>query len=368
MINNFLDEMVLHLSLIPGIGAKTIQLITNNYTIKGNLYNYDIAMFQSCGLSYEKASLVYYKLGDKSIINAALEELARKCIHFFTPYNNLYSKELIQQETYPPVLYQQNQGNHPLDINTYVVLGVVSSRKTNEYGKRVIDTLLKELQGYNILILSGGAIGGDTIVHEVALKYSFPTIAVLGSGLSNWYPQQNTFLFQRMLEQGGALMSHFDVNQLATKNTFPIRNSVIAGLARALLVIQAGERSGTLITAQYALEYGKNIGAIPGYIDDYIMKESNNLIKQGALCVVSSEDILDLLSINYKAKNESKNDEIILLSELEKNVIDFCVESKTIFEISDILNIKLVSVYEVLFELFKKGRIKQDVLGNWVKI
>jgi DNA processing protein len=368
MIKKELKDSILHLSLIPGVGPKTICKLTNSYlNYENDFYLFGINDFLKVGLSKEKAELIYYGLKDDKLLKEELMLLEKNKASFLTPYEYLYSNQLKEQYSYPSILYQQNN-DIDFNINKYIVLGVVSSRQTNEYGKRVIDLLFKELFGYDILILSGGAIGGDTFIHEAALKYNLKTVVCLGSGLGYWYPKQNEFLFKNIIKSGGSILSHFPLSIQASRITFPVRNSVIAGLSHGVLVIQAGENSGTLITANYALQYNKQVGAVPGYIDDRIMIESNNLIKNGAYCITSGQDILEMLKINFN--KEQKINKIIDL-DLSSNqllLLQLCIEPISIDALSLKLEISFDQLYEDLFFLIEKKYIKQDILGNWVKI
>lgn len=365
-----LNKFILHASLIKGIGPKTIETLTNKYSdIKINFYNLSINEFIQKGLSRQKAELLFHELKNYDLLYTELALLKTHEASFLTPYNTEYPEQLKNQETYPSVLYQQK--NISININTFISLAVVSSRETNAYGKRVIYKLFEELANQNIIIISGGAIGGDTYIHEAALANNLKTVSILGSGLGYWYPRNNTHLFKKIITNGGIIMSHFPINTPANKLTFPIRNSVIAGMAQATLIIQAGLKSGTLITANYALEYGKEVGAIPGYIDDIIMIESNNLIKQGAHCITCGNDILSMLNIDIIQKKEflkNKNNIYPECTAQQKKILEICEQAKSIEEINELLNISIDNLYNELFLLMENNYILQDILGNWKSI
>ena len=366
---NTIKNFILHASLIKGIGSKTIEIVTNKYAdLETNFYNLKISDFIEKGLSQFRAELLYTNLKDKDILNAELVLLKTHNASFITPYDFDYPKQLKNQDSFPAILYQQKDSSSDFNINNFVSLAVVSSRETNAYGKRVIYKLFEEIAGQNIVIISGGAIGGDTYIHEAALANNLKTVSIIGSGLAHWYPRNNIGLFKKIIDNGGLMMSHFSLDTQASKLTFPVRNTVIAGISQATLVIQAGLKSGTLITANYALEYGKDVGAVPGYIDDFIMIESNNLIKQGAHCITSGSDILLMLNLKIQLQKESnqKNDVIYFDCSLEqKKILKICIHPISIDEINDILKISIDDLYNQLFLLMEKNYIMQDIMGNW---
>lgn len=190
-------------------------------------------------------------------------------------------------------------------------LGVVGSRKYTTYGKDVCEKLLSGLAGYPIVIVSGLALGIDTLAHENALKNGLTTIAFPGSGLdtSVLYPRSNVNLARRIIESGGCLLSEFEPKTGAAEWTFPTRNRLMAGLCRALLVIEAEEKSGTLITARLATEYNRDVLTVPGSIFSASSVGANNLIRQGATPITSAADILQALGFE-------PNDEITKRTDL----------------------------------------------------
>lgn len=175
-----------------------------------------------------------------------------------------------------------------------VMLTVVGSRRYSNYGKDVCEELISGLAGFNIAIISGLALGIDAIAHRAALKAGLATIAVPGSGLNDdvIYPAMHIGLAREIQEKGGALLSEFEPNFRATKWSFPKRNRIMAGLSRAVLIIEAEEKSGTLITARLALDYNRDVFVVPNSIFAEGSRGSNRLIRQGAMPVMSSDDIL----------------------------------------------------------------------------
>src|SRR3990167_7120394 len=199
--------------------------------------------------------------------------------------------------------------------NEFVYLTVVGSRKMTRYGQEACDFLIHGLAGYPIVIVSGLAIGTDTIAHKSALDTGLPTIAIPGSGLDRavLHPQSNYRLADHILETDGALLSELPPTAPAGIHTFPRRNRIMAGLSKAILIVEAGEKSGTLITARLGLDYNREVGVVPGSIFSPQSHGTNQLIRQGATPITSSADILELLGFKPDI-NETKTLDFNFLS------------------------------------------------------
>ncbi len=189
--------------------------------------------------------------------------------------------------------------------HTHAWLCVVGARKYTAYGKQVTTDLISGLQGYPIVIVSGLALGIDGIAHRAALDAHLPTVAVPGSGLSDrvLYPASHFALAQEILKNDGALLSEFDADWKPRPESFPQRNRIMAGLSHAVLVIEAEERSGTLITARLATEYNRDVLTVPHSIYSSTGSGPHLLISLGATPVRSAADILLALHIDENARH-----------------------------------------------------------------
>jgi DNA processing protein len=186
-------------------------------------------------------------------------------------------------------------------------LCVVGSRKNTRYGKDACSSLISGLRGYNIVIVSGLALGIDALAHEAALSAGLTTVAVPGSGLS-WdklYPRANRTLAKRILSAGGALVSEFENDFRAIAYGFPRRNRIMAGMSHAVLVVESELQSGTLITSRLATEYNRDVFTVPGSIFSKKSEGPNMLLRLGALSVSKSEDIL--MALGFMSPEEAKN-------------------------------------------------------------
>ncbi len=176
-------------------------------------------------------------------------------------------------------------------------LAVVGTRRATEYGIRATREIVRGLVSANFVIVSGLALGIDTVAHQTALENNIPTIAVLGSSIDDQsiYPKENIKLAHEIIEEGGVVISEYEPPFSAQKHTFPQRNRIVSGLSKAVIVIEAPQKSGALITARCALEQNREVFALPGDIFSENSNGTNNLIKQGAHPIISLKEIIEEL-------------------------------------------------------------------------
>jgi DNA processing protein len=238
----------------------------------------------------------------------------------------------LPKKDFPPLLSEINDPPKQLRIigqlpKTEKYLAVVGSRKYSEYGKNVCEKLIEGLRGYSITIVSGLALGIDSIGHKAALKAGLPTIAIPGSGLSDkfLYPSSHKELARRIVEDGGCLLSEFADNIPGYPSNFPQRNRIIAGMCDAVLVIEAELKSGTLITSKYAIEYNRDVFTVPNSIFSKTSEGPHMLLRLGATPITQSSDIVSALGLqphedlfqkrDYKDCSSDEHEVINILSE-----------------------------------------------------
>lgn len=185
-------------------------------------------------------------------------------------------------------------GNLPKRRPTVAIVG---SRKPTDYGKSVNISLTTDLARRGVIIVSGLAIGHDSIAHQACLDAGGTTVAVIGNGLDSIYPRRNERLAERIIESGGAIISEYSPDTPVYPSHFLERNRLISALADVVIIIEAGERSGTLNTAAHALAQGKEVMAVPGNITSPLSRGCNRLIAQGATPILSPDDVLDVLGL-----------------------------------------------------------------------
>jgi DNA processing protein len=208
------------------------------------------------------------------------------------------------------------------------LLSIVGSRKCTNYGIDACEKIIEGLAGFPVAIVSGLALGIDSVAHKAALRTGLKTVAVPGSGLSSKaiYPRANLRLAEEIVYSGGALLSEFEPDFKATPWSFPQRNRIMAGLSRAVLVVEAEEKSGTLITARLATEYNREVYVIPNGIFSPGSRGSNNLLKQGAFPISDSQDILELFGMFDPFAKGSSQEILFDLSPEEKKIFDVLSE------------------------------------------
>lgn len=184
-------------------------------------------------------------------------------------------------------------------------IGIVGTRKPSAYGRMVAERFTRDLCEAGLTIVSGGALGVDTVAHRAALEAGGRTVAILGSGLGNLYPSENRALFRRIAESGGAVVSEYPWNATPDAWRFPVRNRLIAAWGLGTLVVEAPEASGALITARLAGDCGREVFAVPGGVDNPKSKGCHALIKDGAALVDSVEDILNVLKIQSEPRERT---------------------------------------------------------------
>ncbi len=220
-------------------------------------------------------------------------KIENKNIISFLEIEQLRKKSL----QYPHFLALEYKGNKHLLAKKNIT--IIGSRKPTYYGRLLTSRYTKELTSFGYGVLSGGAIGIDTIANKVGFEDSGTSIVILGSGLNHLYPPANEKLFKKMsVSQNGLILSEFATNLQAQKWTFPQRNMTIALLSDFVLVVEAAKTSGSLMTAQFATDFNIDVGAVPGNVHNPNTEGTHALIAKGALCVHNTHEIVDSVGLN----------------------------------------------------------------------
>jgi len=228
-----------------------------------------------------------------------------------------YKINNLKKANWPPLLSEINQLPKKLFYAGKVadwnrkLLCVVGSRKNTNYGRETTETLIEGLRGYPVTIVSGLALGIDSISHRAALKNNIPTIAIPGSGLlpEVLHPQSHIHLAEEIVDKGGMLLNEFEPDFKATHYSFPQRNRIMAGMSNATLVVEAAQKSGTLITARLATEYNRDVLTLPGNIFNTTSSGPHMLIRLGATPIRDVEDILEALHLEKTENGDTENNE-----------------------------------------------------------
>ncbi len=275
----------------------------------------------------------------------------------------------IKPEEIPPQLLEIPQPPKTLYIKGVlpsldnIFLAIVGSRNNTSYGKDVCQKLIRGLGKYKIVIVSGLATGIDTIAHKTAIEVGLKTIAFPGSGLNEsvLYPKSNIELSKEIIKNGGCLISEFEPNFISTLYSFPQRNRLMAGISKAVLVIEAEEKSGTLITARMALDYNRDVLAVPGSTLSQNSKGTNWLIRQGATPITCSEDILEALGFNVEKEEMSEEEKYKDCSKEEIDVLNLLREPMERDELVRLLGIETSKANALLSIMEIKDLIKEEL-------
>jgi DNA processing protein len=376
---------ILHLSLLDGIGPATIKKIVAGFSADSSLldlYTMDVReLMQRCRFSEQTAQSILTGLRDVEFLEKELALIGKHNVQWTTILDTEVYPPLLQEiHMPPPVLYWWGNNNLAVTTNS---IGCVGSRAANQYGNRIINTLIPPLVAAHCTIISGGALGADSMAHKATLQAGGITVAVLGSGLLRPYPHSNEKLFKEIIAKDGILLSIFPLLEEAGPGNFPARNRIIAGLSRGCIVIQAAEKSGALITAEYALEQGREVFAVPGAFDDPLSAGCHKLLRRGAQLVTCADHILQELGYAQKIEipdNPDKHNQqeivpiqptqaksiVANLSDTSNTMLKACVQACSLDDLVTLLDADYITVQSTLFDLQYKGYIEQDFTGKWI--
>lgn len=367
------NKVLLHLSLIDGIGSGTIQKIVSLQSqVKSwqDYYEYTMHDWYKLGIHSVMASLLVDGLRDRSLLEKELALIEQHAINWITITDAEYPEVLRHISHPPPVLYWRGAS-----LFGQRALALVGSRKANEYAAHVIQHLVAPLVGHSYVIVSGGAIGADAMAHQATLDCHGKTIVVLGSGLLKPYPAANYRLFEDVISYGGMIVSSFALTHRAHKGSFPARNRIIAGLSQGVIVIQAGIKSGARITADFALEQGRDVFAVPGSIYDPLSAGCHALIKEGACIVNDANSILNEYGVQESVQQlyitQQIDGTIPVPSEipsLVQKIKNICVLPQSLDELMIALSMPLDELQMLLVELEMDHHVTQDFNGLWKSI
>ncbi|GAB6268238.1 MAG: DNA-processing protein DprA [Smithella sp.] len=316
------------LKSIPGVGNITFPALMDKFGSISDIFTAPLSELRIIpGISQNTATAIAgFKNWDK--IKEELELLDKNKINVITCQDKLYPAKLLNIYDRPPLIYVRGNLKNE-DIN----IAIVGSRMASTYGKYTTEKISRELALKGLTIVSGMARGIDSTAHRGAITAHGRTIAVLGSGLDVIYPPENKKLFDDII-QNGAVISEFPPGTPPLSANFPTRNRIISGMSYGVVIIEAGEKSGSLITARLALEQGREVFAVPGSIDSAGSRGTNKLIKQGAILIENIDDILEEIMPQIEfttalktprasgpAIIEKKSHEI--LDEVDQKIFDF---------------------------------------------
>ena len=300
---------------IEGIGPRKLKLIYNFFPSMRTAWEASRSELKESGLSNVDTEKI---ITSRTKINPDLELEITKQYDINTITIKDKSYPALLKEIYSPPSLLFIRGSLPSDQE--VILAVVGTRKTTPYGRQITTDLVNQFSQAGLTIVSGLALGIDALAHQSAIKSGGNTIAVLAGGLDRIYPATNNQLAESIINKGGSLISEYPPGILPLKQHFPVRNRIISGLAQGVVIVEGNEDSGSLITAQCALEQNRNVFAVPGNITSPTSRGPNKLLKLGAKLITSATDVLEDLNVD-QIKKISQNKKIIPQSKEEKKLL-----------------------------------------------
>ena len=308
------------LALVPNIGDVRAKALVNHFKDATAVFHASKKTLESIEGLGSKAINSILQFKDFSRAEEEIEFIKKYKITPLFLTDKDYPQRLLNCYDSPPLLYFKGNA----DLNSSKIVAIVGTRNNNEYGKKICEKLIDDLINEDVLIVSGLAFGIDSIAHKSSLKNNLQTVGVLAHGLDRVYPVQNKSLAKQMISCGG-LLTEFKSNTNPDKQNFPGRNRIVAGISDAVIVIESGIKSGSLITAELANGYNKDVFAFPGRADDIKSEGCNYLIKNNkAALITSADDLLENMGWkkSKKASPKKQRELFIELSPNEKIVID----------------------------------------------
>jgi DNA protecting protein DprA len=362
-------EYLFWLSNIEGIGAVTIDRLILKFGNAKQVYFSDFNEIKQSGiLSVKIMENFIHAKKNKNKIMEIYHDLEKYNTRFITIYDNEYPGKLKNIYSKPYGIYVK--GNLPdekthntKEVTNKPSVAIIGARACTAYGLEIGNYLAKELAKYGVEIVSGMAYGIDAAAGRGAIESGGRTYAVLGSGVNICYPQANQKLYNAILNSGGGIISEQPMNMPPLAKNFPMRNRIISGLADCIIVVEAKQKSGTLITVDLGLEQGKDIFVVPGRINDLLSEGCNKLISMGAMIITSVDDILNYFGLNEKNKKSKKI--VISLAPNEK-LLYSCLnlDPKHIEVIAVECELSIIETMNILTALVSKG-IVDSVSGSY---
>jgi DNA processing protein len=341
---------------IPGIGRVRISQLKEHFGSLQAAWKAPEGKLRQAGLDSRSVDALVTSRRRVSL-DAEMQKLERYKVKAFVCDDPLYPSRLKEIYDYPPVLYVR--GNLPAEDEP--CLAIVGTRRPTIYGRQVTEEIVADLARSGITIVSGLARGIDSVAHRAALDAGGKTVAVFGSGLDIVYPGENAKLAQAIMEHG-ALVSEYFLGVKPRPENFPLRNRIMSGLSLGVLVVEAGEKSGALITAHLAVEQNREVFAIPGSILSPASQGTNRLIQEGAKLVSNYTDILQELNLTIVVQQAEIN-ALLPADEIESAILkQLSSEPSHIDEICRCSGLSMPEVSSTLAMLELRGIARQ--VGN----
>ncbi|OEG00389.1 DNA protecting protein DprA [Vulcanibacillus modesticaldus] len=362
-------ELLVYLHTIKGVGWNTLSRIVSSFNTLAEIFSVQpLELSMLSGIEYSVAEMIINNLQVDKInrFKNLLFVWGKNNIKIVTYFDSDYPAILKEIANPPWVLFAFGD----LNFLHQHSIAIVGTRSPTNYGKIVSEQLAKELVDYDFVVTSGLARGIDRLAHEGTLAKQGKTIAVMGNGIDVVYPKENQKIYDSIRETG-LVISEYPPGTRPHPGYFPRRNRIISGLSLGTIIVEASSKSGSLITAQFALEQSREVFAVPGPITSQKSLGTNSLIKQGAKLIQSIEDVIEEFTYIHKEKFQKNEEKLETLNSLNNSeqMVYLIVQSTPIHidEIYDQVSMDLSNLYESLLSLQLKGVIKQLSGGLYVR-
>ena len=357
---------LLRLSLVPGIGPKTMSSLMEYFNDPKTILETDSTTLQEVpGIGPKLAREI--SLATKTInVDAVVNLCQEQNIGIVDWYDNRYPKPLLEIHNPPSILYVKGE----LKEADTLAIAIVGSRHATQYGKRIAERLARGLASAGYTIISGLARGIDSAAHRGALAAGGRTIAVLGSGLMNIYPAEHSDLASE-ISKNGAVIAEAPPHHPPKSGSFPQRNRIVTGLCLGTIVVEAAQRSGALISARLAMEQGREVFAVPGPVDSRMSQGTHQLIRDGATLVQSVDDVLAELGPLQNPISTDSGDKVhhpaeLKLNDLETKILNAIeVQPTAIDSIAEACDLSMQNVLSTI-SVLEIRRLIRRVSGNAV--
>ncbi|MBD3286942.1 DNA-protecting protein DprA [candidate division WOR-3 bacterium] len=359
------NEAYLDLLSIGGLGEKRLVRLMDIFGPPEVIFSKSRAELEETGIGKKVASAIssYSRSGE---VKKSLEVLKSLDARIITTEDAEYPQLLLNSPAPPPVLFVRGE----LRVEEKLVIAIVGTRRATGYGRAAAERLARELAARGVLIVSGAARGIDTLAHKGALAAGGRTLAVLGCGIDVVYPPENDRLLETITADG-AVVSEYIPGTTPAPGLFPQRNRIIAWLSHGVVTVEAGPKSGALITARLAADGGRDVFSVPGGIFSHQSEGTNQLLKEGAKLVSSIDDVLEEYGTVLESGQDTREDatEGMALSADEKRIYRLLgPEPIHVDKIVDKLGIASASLHPILLNMELKGVIKQLPGMRFVKV
>jgi DNA processing protein len=377
------DREMLALAFTLQLGPTRVHRLFERIPRVEDIFRASLTELEATGLP--AASAQFIALGESlRLADEELKKLAKSPgVSLVTMGSEFYPEHLAEIYDPPLVLYVRGDARVLCEIG----IAVIGTRHPTPYGLGMAERLSRDLANCGLVIISGMARGIDSIAHKGAVEARGRTVAVFGTGVDVIYPRENRKLSEQILELGGALVSEFPLGTAPNPHNFPLRNRIISGLSRGVLVVEAGEYSGTRITSRCALEQCREVFAVPGNVTNKLAWTPNTLIKQGAKLVATWEDVFEELPSEVRLQlqdrqAESPAPQAASLFDPPPSAVELPVEQRRVFsaiktdesihidELIEKFESELTSpeIFSALFELEMSNKIRQLPGKNYVRV